>query len=60
MTSNDVGSTVRLRIDFAYDGAPYAGFARQPDQITVQGVLEDALHRLFRARGCARGVATAG
>jgi len=48
VTSNDVGSTVRLRIDFAYDGAPYAGFARQPDQITVQGVLEDALHRLFQ------------
>ena len=39
--------TVRLRIDFAYDGAPYTGFARQRDQITVQGVLEDALHRLL-------------
>lgn len=37
----------RLRIDLAYDGAPYAGFARQPDQITVQGVLEDALSRVL-------------
>lgn len=38
----------RLRIDLAYDGAPFSGFARQPDQQTVQGVLEGALHRLFR------------
>ena len=37
---------VRLRIDLAYDGAPFAGFARQPDQTTVQGTLEGALHRL--------------
>ncbi|MFP4634557.1 MAG: tRNA pseudouridine(38-40) synthase TruA [Nitriliruptoraceae bacterium] len=39
-------SEVRLRIDLAYDGAPFAGFARQPDQLTVQGTLESALHRL--------------
>ncbi|MCC5949858.1 MAG: tRNA pseudouridine(38-40) synthase TruA, partial [Nitriliruptoraceae bacterium] len=38
---------VRLRIDLAYDGAPFAGFARQPDQRTVQGTLEDAIERLF-------------
>ena len=37
---------VRLRIDLAYDGAPFAGFARQPDQTTVQGTLEGALQRL--------------
>ena len=37
---------MRLRIDLAYDGAPYAGFARQPDQTTVQGVLEGALSRV--------------
>ena len=37
----------RLRLDLAYDGAPYAGFARQPDQHTVQGVLEDALSRVM-------------
>lgn len=38
--------TVRLRIDLAYDGGGFRGFARQPDQVTVQGVLEDALARL--------------
>lgn len=36
----------RLRVDLAYDGQPFAGFARQPDQRTVQGVLEDALSRV--------------
>ncbi len=37
---------VRLRIDLAYDGSPFAGFARQPDQHTVQGTLEGALSRV--------------
>ena len=36
---------LRLRIDLAYDGAPFAGFARQPDQATVQGELERILAR---------------
>jgi tRNA pseudouridine38-40 synthase len=40
-----VTSPVRLRIDLAYDGSPFAGFARQPDQVTVQGTLEGALSR---------------
>ena len=35
----------RYRIDLAYDGSGFRGFARQPDQRTVQGVLEDALTR---------------
>ncbi|WP_370326869.1 tRNA pseudouridine(38-40) synthase TruA [Euzebya sp.] len=39
--------TTRLRIDLAYDGEPFAGFAAQPDQHTVQGVLEDALSRVL-------------
>ncbi len=34
---------VRVRLDLAYDGAGYAGFARQPEQRTVQGELEAAL-----------------
>lgn len=41
------GGEVRLRIDLAYDGAPFAGFARQPDQVTVQGTLEGALSRVL-------------
>jgi tRNA pseudouridine38-40 synthase len=36
----------RIRIDLAYDGGEFMGFARQPGLRTVQGVLEDALSRL--------------
>lgn len=42
------GQTVRLRIDLAYDGAPFHGFARQRDATTVQGTLEGALFTLLR------------
>lgn len=49
--------TVRLRIDLAYDGGDFRGFARQPDQRTVQGVLEDALATLT---GAAVGTTGAG
>ncbi len=35
-------------IEVAYDGAPFAGFARQPGQCTVQGQLERALELIFR------------
>jgi tRNA pseudouridine38-40 synthase len=38
----------RLRIDLAYDGTPFAGWARQPGQRTVQGEVEDALMRVSR------------
>ncbi|NBI65206.1 tRNA pseudouridine(38-40) synthase TruA, partial [Clostridiales bacterium] len=30
-----------------YHGAPFAGFARQPGLITVQGSLEEALATVF-------------
>jgi len=40
---------VRVRIDLAYDGGDFHGFARQRGQRTVQGVLEDALERLCGA-----------
>lgn len=39
---------MNLRLDISYDGAPFHGFARQPNVSTVQGDLEDALSRLFR------------
>ncbi|HEX2058660.1 MAG TPA: tRNA pseudouridine(38-40) synthase TruA [Actinomycetota bacterium] len=38
---------MNLRLDLAYDGAPFRGFARQPGQKTVQGELEDALTRVL-------------
>lgn len=39
---------VRLRLDVAYDGTDFAGFARQPELRTVQGVLEQTLGRVLR------------
>ena len=35
--------TVRLRLDLAYDGTEFSGWAAQPGRRTVQGVLEEAL-----------------
>ncbi len=37
------GRTVRLRLDVAYDGAGFHGFAAQPGLATVGGVLGEAL-----------------
>lgn len=37
-----------LGITLSYNGAPFAGFARQPGQLTVQGNLEEALGLLFK------------
>ncbi|HEX4430248.1 MAG TPA: tRNA pseudouridine(38-40) synthase TruA [Frankiaceae bacterium] len=39
---------MRVRFDLAYEGTEFAGWARQPDQRTVQGVLEDALGQVLR------------
>ena len=39
--------TVRLRVDLAYDGRPFHGFARQPGLPTVQGAVEAALADLL-------------
>ena len=35
------------RLDIAYDGARFSGWARQPGRRTVQGELEDALSRVI-------------
>lgn len=39
---------VRVRVDLAYDGTEFAGWARQPELRTVQGVVEDALALVLR------------
>ncbi|MCW2860851.1 MAG: tRNA pseudouridine synthase [Actinoallomurus sp.] len=39
---------VRLRLEISYDGSDFAGWARQPNQRTVQGVIEEALGRVLR------------
>ncbi|WP_308516680.1 tRNA pseudouridine(38-40) synthase TruA [uncultured Varibaculum sp.] len=39
---------LRLRLDLAYRGAPFHGWARQPGLLTVQGRLEEALSLITR------------
>ena len=43
-----VEPTHTLALKVAYKGAAFSGFARQPDQLTVQGELERALETLLR------------
>jgi tRNA pseudouridine38-40 synthase len=40
--------TVRLRLDVAYDGTDFAGWAAQTDQRTVAGAIDHALSTMFR------------
>jgi tRNA pseudouridine38-40 synthase len=42
------GGLVRLRLDIAYDGTDFAGWATQTDQRTVAGLLEETLSTVFR------------
>jgi tRNA pseudouridine38-40 synthase len=42
------GGLVRLRLDIAYDGTEFAGWAPQAGQRTVAGVLEEVLSTVFR------------
>ena len=42
------GGHVRLRLDIAYDGTDFAGWAVQIGQRTVAGVIDEALSTVFR------------
>jgi tRNA pseudouridine38-40 synthase len=39
---------VRIRLDIAYDGTDFSGWASQPERRTVQGELEQALRTVLR------------
>ena len=41
--------TVRLRLDLAYDGTEFSGWAAQPSQRTVEGTLSAALSTVLRS-----------
>ncbi len=45
-----VRGAARVRLDLAYDGTGFAGWATQPDRRTVQGAVEAALAVLLRAQ----------
>lgn len=42
-------STVRIRLDLAYDGTDFAGWAAQPGLRTVEGEVSGALTRMLRS-----------
>jgi tRNA pseudouridine38-40 synthase len=54
-----VPERVRVRLDVAYDGTGFSGWAAQPGRRTVAGVLADALGRIFGPAG-ATGLTVAG
>lgn len=41
-------AAAQIALCFSYNGAPFAGFARQPGQHTVQGEIEQALSLVLR------------
>jgi len=49
VTSGNQADLVRVRLDLAYDGARFSGWAVQPGLRTVAGELTDALTTLLRA-----------
>lgn len=46
--SADEPRLVRVRLDLAYDGTDFRGWATQPGLTTVQGTLEDGLETILR------------
>jgi tRNA pseudouridine38-40 synthase len=52
--------TTRIRLEIAYDGGAFSGWARQPDLRTVQGELEDALATVLHRYGPAPTLTVAG
>ena len=39
---------MRVRLDLAYDGAGFSGWAKQPERRTVEATVDDALWEVFR------------
>ena len=46
--ATDGGGLIRLRLEIAYDGSEFHGWAKQRGLRTVQGTLEELLTHLFR------------
>ena len=49
-----MGDVVRVRLDLAYDGTDFSGWAAQPGRRTVEGELSGALTTILRSPGPVR------
>ncbi len=47
---NPEGGFRRLQINFSYDGTNFQGWAKQPNYRTIQGVLEELIGKIVRAK----------
>lgn len=47
-TESSAGAVPAIALIVAYDGSGFAGFARQPGLVTVQGSIEDALRTVLK------------
>jgi len=45
----------RYRLLIEYDGTPFVGWQRQPEGVSVQGALEDAIQSLTQTRAVVKG-----
>jgi tRNA pseudouridine38-40 synthase len=54
------GPLERFRLDIAYDGTEFRGWARQPGLRTVQGTIEDGLTRVFQRQAPVASLVVAG
>jgi tRNA pseudouridine38-40 synthase len=52
--------TKRLRIDLAYEGTGFSGWAKQPGRKSIAGVLEEALSRVLRTGSTHMALVVAG
>jgi tRNA pseudouridine38-40 synthase len=59
-TDDTNAETIRLRLDIAYEGTAFLGWAKQPGLRTVQGELEAALATVFGRFGPAPTLTVAG
>lgn len=59
-SGDDPATRLRVRLDLAYDGTEFSGWAAQPDRRTVAGVLAEALSRVLRLPPGELGLTVAG
>ena len=60
MGEEQADATVRVRLDFSYDGTAFFGWSKQPGLRTIEGELEAALATIFHRSGATPALVVAG